>query len=58
MVKICALPFSTAGNVGSQMIVNLVLGPGRQGIDKSSVERDVGLFPTARKPDHGPLSKP
>ena len=40
------------------MIVNLVLGPGRQGIDKSSVERNVGLFPTTRKPDHGPLSKP
>ena len=40
------------------MIVKLVLGPGRQGIDKSSVERNVGLFPTTRKPDHGPLSKP
>lgn len=57
MVKICALPFSMAGNVGNQMIVNLVLGLGRQGIDKSSVERNVGLFPTARKPEYGPLSK-
>ncbi len=57
MEKICALPFFAAGNVGSQMIVNLVLGPCGQGIDKSSVERNVGLFPTARKPEYGPLSK-
>ena len=46
MVKICALPFSTAGNVGNQMIVKFVHGLGYRGIDKSSAERNVGLFPT------------
>ena len=54
MVKICALPFSTAGNVGNQMIVKLVVGLDRQGIDKSSVERNVGLFPTAQNPTTDP----